>query len=249
MRIFCIVSYNGGHYYGWEKQIGQISIEEVIEKVLSKLYDQEINIYASGRTDAGVHAYGQTFHFDVDNPRYDEKDLMYRMNAMLPMDICIQKIEFLKDENFHARFSATEKIYEYRFSLNNKNPFRYELVYPLSSSNFDETIYKQALAKFIGKHNFINFTSKEEDLDNFIREIFKIEVSFDGENNEFVTRISGDGFMRYQIRYIIGTSLAVACQKEDIGFIDNKLNETKIRSISNYKAPAQGLYLVEVKYK
>ena len=249
MRIFCVVAYKGTRYYGWEKQVDQISIEGEIELALSKIFDKDINIYGSGRTDGGVHALGQTFHFDIDNNRYDKNDLMYRLNSILPADIEIKSIEYLDNLEFHSRFSAISKTYEYRLSLKAKNPFRYEYVWMLKTSIFDKEKFDIALKKFIGMHNFSNFTSKEEDQDDFIREIFEIKWGFEGENDEIYVVLKGNGFMRYQIRYIIGTAVNVAIGKEELSFIDDKLNNTKVRSIVSYKAPAQGLYLKEVNYK
>ena len=249
MRVFCVVSYKGTRYYGWEKQVGQISIQEEIESALSKIFNQEVNIYASGRTDAGVHALGQTFHFDVNENKYDSDDLKYRLNSILPADINILSVTYLDDEEFHSRFSAISKVYEYRISTKAKNPFRYDMCYLVKCSSFDEELFSQAISKFIGKHNFINFTSKEEDQDGFIREIYEFNWGFDGENDEIVVKIKGNGFMRYQIRYMIGTAVNIALGKEKLEYIDDKLSKTSPRSICSYKAPAQGLYLKEVIYK
>lgn len=250
MRVFCVTSYKGTRYYGWERQVGQITIEEEIEVALSKLFNRDINIYGSGRTDGGVHAYGQTFHFDVSDNKYDKDDLKYRLNQMLPADINIISITYLEDgTDFHSRFSSKSKVYEYRLSINNKNPFRYEYCWMVKTSDFDIDLFDESLEKFIGQHNFQNFTSKEEDQNNFIRQIFEINRTFDVENQEIVVEISGDGFMRYQIRYIIGVALNIAIGKEKLSYIDENLDSEKKRSITSYKAPAQGLYLKEVRYK
>ena len=250
MRVFCIVQYDGTKYYGWERQIGQISIEEEIENALSKIFNQPINIYGSGRTDAGVHAKGQTFHFDVEENKYESGDLMYRLNSILPSDINVLKMEYLDEgDDFHVRYSATSKTYEYRLSFKAKDPFRYNYAWLIKNSDYDLDLLKTALAKFVGKHNFINFTSKEEDKDGFIREIFEINVGFDEKNDEICIKIKGDGFMRYQIRYIVGTAVMVALKKESLDYIDERLNNVTKRSIVAHKAPAQGLYLLEVNYK
>ena len=138
-----------------------------------------------------------------------------------------------------------KKIYEYRIVLNNKDPFLTNLayVYPME---FDLDLFKQALNKFVGKHNYQDFTSKEEDEGEFIREIYEINV----ENNkdDIRVRFVGNGFMRYQIRNMIGASISVANKKESIEFIEYHLNDSKIREVISYKAPACGLYLVDVLY-
>ena len=244
MRILGVCSYKGTNYYGWQKQVGFVSVQSTIEEVLSKVYDSQISITGSGRTDAGVHALRQYFHFDTEKEK-DLKQLAYSLNKMLPEDIKILSFERVADD-FHARYNAVRKIYEYRIVLKNKDPFQDQLafVYPME---LDFDLFKEALNKFTGKHNYQDFTSKEEDEGGFVREIYKIKVNKDGNN--ISVRFEGNGFMRYQIRNMIGAAINVANKKEDISFIDYHLKEDKNREIISYKAPANGLYLVDVLYK
>ena len=244
MRILGVCSYKGTNYYGWQKQVGFVSVQSTIEEVLSKVYDMPISITGSGRTDAGVHAIRQYFHFDTDKEK-DLKQLAYALNKMLPEDIKIISFEKVADD-FHSRYDAKRKIYEYRIVLKNKDPFLEQLacIYPME---FDFDLFKSALDKFVGKHNYQDFTSKEEDEGGFVREIYGIKVNKDG-NNISVT-FEGNGFMRYQIRNMIGAALNVANKKETLDFIDYHLEEDKPREIISYKAPANGLYLVDVLYK
>lgn len=249
MRVFCVVAYKGTNYYGWEKQIDQNSVQGEIEKAIGKILNTQINIYGSGRTDAGVHAVGQTFHFDIDECKYTADELMYRINCVLPVDIKLSSLEFLNDGEFHSRYSAKSKEYQYRLSLNAKHPFRYDVSWLLKTNEFDTQLFKDSLNLFVGKHKFINFTSKEEDKDDFIRQIYEINVGFDGENEEIVVKFVGNGFMRYQIRFMIGTAVAVATGKEKISYIEDKLTNTEIRSTVPYKGQPQGLCLMKVNYK
>ena len=244
MKILGICSYKGTNYYGWQKQVGFISAQSTIEEVLSKVYDASISITGSGRTDAGVHALKQYFHYET-NKEKDLNQLCYALNKMLPEDIKILSLKVV-DNDFHARYSAKKKLYEYCIALTNKDPFNYEraYVYPMP---FDLDLFKQAINLFVGKHNYQDFTSKEEDEDGFIREIYKIEV--EQIDNLISVRFEGNGFMRYQIRNMIGSALNVASKKEPIEFISNHLKEdNKEREIVSYKAPACGLYLVDVVY-
>ena len=244
MRVLGVCSYKGTNYYGWQKQVGFVSVQSTIEEVLSKVYDTPINITGSGRTDAGVHAFKQYFHYDA-NKEKDLKQLCYAMNKMLPEDIKILSLEVVADD-FHARYNAKRKIYEYRILLKNKDPFQDDLafVYPME---FDFDLFKEALDKFVGKHNYQDFTSKEEDEGGFIREIYKINV--DKNDSEITVTFEGNGFMRYQIRNMIGAAINVANNKENLDFIDYHLNNDKTREIISYKAPSSGLYLVDVLYK
>ena len=244
MKVLGICSYKGTNYFGWQKQVGFISVQEKIEECLSKVYDTQINIQGSGRTDAGVHALKQYFHFVSDKEK-DLKQLAYALNKMLPDDIKI--ISFTKvDDDFHARYNATRKIYEYRILLTNKDPLSYDLAY-IYPMKLNINLFKEALNKFVGTHNYQDFTSKEEDEGGFIRTIYKIDVI--KENDLLRVVFNGNGFMRYQIRNMIGSAINVANGKEPLEFIDNHLKEDKEkREIIAYKAPASGLYLVDVIY-
>ena len=244
MRVRGICSYKGTNYYGWQKQVGFVSVQSTIEEVLSKVYDMPINITGSGRTDAGVHALRQYFHYDTTKEK-DLKQLCYALNKMLPEDIKILSLEAV-DDDFHSRYNAKKKIYEYRIVLKNKDPFQDELafVYPME---FDFDLFKSALDKFVGKHNYQDFTSKEEDEGGFIRTIYNIEVIQEGDLLRVI--FTGNGFMRYQIRNMIGSAINVANKKEPLEFIDRHLQDNKNREIIAYKAPASGLYLVDVVYQ
>ena len=242
MKVLGICSYKGTNYYGWQKQVGFISVQEKIEECLSKVYDATINIQGSGRTDAGVHALKQYFHFVVDKEK-DLKQLAYSLNKMLPDDIKIISFEKV-DDDFHARYNAKEKIYEYRILLTNKDPLSFDLAY-IYPMELDIELFKQALNKFVGTHNYQDFTSKEKDESNFVRNIYSIDVI---KENDLVRIVfKGNGFMRYQIRNMIGAAINVANGKEKLEFIDKHL-DSKNREIIAYKAPASGLYLMDVIY-
>ena len=244
MRILAKVSYNGTHYFGWQKQPNEISVQEVIEKVISQFFDSEISIYASGRTDAGVHAKGQYFHFDVKRDNIDLDRALYSLNRMLPDDIRILSFKEV-DPGFHARFNVKSKTYVYAIELASKDPFNNDFcyVYPYP---FNEESFKNALTHFIGKHCYKNFTSKEEDEDNFVREIYSIEV--EKKDNFYYVNLKANGFMRYMIRFIIGAALDVMNGKYSVQDIDDSLKEDAPRKIFSTKAPANGLTLEDVEY-
>ena len=244
MKVLGVCAYQGTNYYGWQKQVGYVSVQSKIEEVLSTIYDTQVSITGSGRTDSGVHALRQYFHFIVEKEK-DLNQLMYAMNKMLPEDIQIISLEKV-DDDFHARYSAKRKIYEYRILLKNKDVFNYDLAY-LYPMDLDFDLLKESLKLFEGEHNYQDFTSKEEDEDNFTRTTYNIEVIKDKDLIRI--RFEGNGFMRYQIRNMVGSAVAVANKKENISFIKYHLNGNKNREIIAYKAPAVGLYLVDVLYK
>lgn len=245
MKIHGIVSYKGTNYFGWQKQVNETSVQKEIENVLSKVLDTEIIIQGSGRTDAGVHAFRQHFHFEVKKEKeVDLEKLKYSLNCLLPEDIKILDLIFENDD-FHARFSSVGKRYIYKMVQLAKDPFRNELFF-LNPRPFSIEKYIEAIKLFEGTQNYINFTSKEEDEQNFIRTISSINVEV--INDEIITTFEGTGFMRYQIRFMVGTALAVASNDIDISYIKNRLITSENREITHYKAPSQGLYLDEVFY-
>ena len=244
MRILGKVSYNGANYSGWQKQPDKISVQEAIEKELSKFFNRPITIYGAGRTDAGVHAFEQTFHFDIDETSVDLSRLIYSLNSMLPPDIKIEDFEEV-DDDFHARFSAKEKIYGYSILMDSKDVFLYQTMY-VCPYELNTEMMEEALNHFKGVHNFKNFTSKPEDKDNFVREIY--EISFTETDKIISIIFSGNGFMRYMIRYIVGTVIEVGRERLSFEQLDALLDEDSPREIVSFKAPACGLCLLEVKY-
>ena len=184
MRYFAIVSYKGTSFCGWQKQsVSKLpSVEVTIEAVISRILNKETKIYGSGRTDAGVHALGQTFHFDSDK-ELDVVKFAHSCNELLIEDIRILSIEKVS-EDFHARFSAKGKTYIYKIrNAKVSNPFKSDLEYTLGQPlNIEKMV--DTTGAFVGKHNFQNFTSKEEDDAGFVREISKIDIT--KENDEII---------------------------------------------------------------
>ncbi len=246
MKILAKVSYKGTQYQGWQKQVDVPSIQENIESVLSKILNEEISIQGSGRTDAGVHAVGQYFHFVTSKDDTDLNRLKYSVNCLLPNDIFIQSFVLVNDD-FHARYDAKSKTYSYFIRLGERVVFNYDIEATIPYE-IDLKKLEEAVQCFKGKHNFQDFNSKEEDENNFVREIYDVKFVHSQVTNQVVITFKGDGFMRYQIRDMIGTALAVASGKEDILFIQKHLKDDKTRNIVSYKAPASGLFLVDVEY-
>lgn len=244
MRYFVVCSYDGTNFIGWQHQVEGRSIQDEIEKVLSKVLNEPIKIYASGRTDAGVHAFGQTFHFDVSKEIQDVSKALYAFNKLLPSDITFNELSDIEDD-FHARFSATSKAYLYVVSTSGHDVFNRNYRYELNKYlNVDAM--KEAAEVLTGVHNFQNFTSKEEDEDNFVREIYKFQ--FGALNECILIKVWGNGFMRYMVRMIVGTLIEVGLGKLTVNDVKDLLERTP-RNVVSYKAPAHGLYLESVQYE
>lgn len=242
MRLLAKVSYDGTLFVGWQIQPNGRSVQEEIEKVISKISNVKTKIFGSGRTDANVHAIGQTFHFDIEKENIDIDKLRYSINSLLPIDIHINSLVVV-DKNFHARFMAKNKTYEYILNEGEYNVFERNYVFQFHRS-LDLNAMNDASKLFIGKHCFKGFTAKEEDEDNFVREIHSFDI-FE-ENNKVHFIISGNGFMRYMVRNIVGTLIEIGLGKIDKSYIENLLKNSNLKT--QYRAKANGLYLVKVDY-
>ena len=243
MRIKAIISYNGASYYGFQTQNREDmnSIQDEIEKVLSKIFNRKIDIAASGRTDRGVHALGQVIHFDVDEESVDLYKLRYSINCMLPKDISFKEMKVVNDE-FHSRFSAKSKTYRYIINTNERNVILDKLVYNFSRK-LDIDKIKEGMNLFLGEHSFISFCTNNEG--DYIRNIY----SFTLEEKEgyLIFDITGNGFRRYMVRMIIGTLIEIGLGNVSLEEI-KEIIETKENRRVRYKAPSEGLYLVNVNY-
>lgn len=243
MRILGVIAYDGSNYNGWQRQTSEPSIQQEVERVLTQLLDTPIEVYASGRTDRGVHAKGQTFHFDLPKP-FDLTKLLIGFNSLCNRDITLLKLKRVKSD-FHARYSATGKVYYYLINNGPYSPFERHY----SSHIRSKLDVKQMLvgAKLLcGRHNFQDFTTKEDDHDNFVREIKSIAIKTKG--NLIRIDVTGTGFMTYMVRFIVGTLIAIGNGREQPSFITQHLNN-QTRDVISYKAEPQGLYLYKVTYR
>lgn len=242
MRLLAVVEYDGTSYAGWQYQPNEVSVQETIENAISKIRNKETHIFGSGRTDAGVHALGQTFHFDIEEER-DLDKFRYSINCVLPKDIRIKSLSGVSDD-FHARLSAKSKTYEYRINLKEDGAFDYKY-----EEYIDQPLDIEEMEKcskvFLGKHCFKNFTTKEEDHDGYIREVYSI--NFIINNDHLRIQFNGNGFMRYMVRFLVGTLIQVGRHKLNIDDV-KKLLDGSTEKVVSYKAEGKGLFLVEVKY-
>lgn len=243
MKLKAIVSYDGYDYAGWQKQENALGIQSVIEDVLQKITQESVDIVASGRTDAGVHALGQVFHFET-KKEMSAKQFLRAMNALLPLDIRVVDCSVVED-SFHARFDVVSKRYDYFCSYDTKNPFNYKYRNILSKKL---DLEKMVLAKdyLLGTHDFTSFSSSRIDPRKpRVKTISRIDIL--EENNEVHFIFEGTGFLRYQVRMMVGTLIAVGQHKiepKDVEWILEQKNKEACR----YNAKACGLYLVGVNY-
>ncbi|MBQ9520762.1 MAG: tRNA pseudouridine(38-40) synthase TruA [Acholeplasmatales bacterium] len=241
-RYKCIISYDGHNYMGFQIQEELPTVELEIKKALYKLLNLDIKIYPSGRTDRGVHAINQVIHFDLEK-FIPEDGIKNGINAFLPPDIHFKKVE-LVDENFHARFSVKLKEYRYYINTGDYDPLRYNYEEYITNINYE--IMSEAIKRFIGTHDFKGFASASIDKrKDTVKTITDAYINNYGGILEFV--FIGTGFLKYQIRRMMGLLVEIGRGKESIEKIDLVLN-SKDPSISHRSLDGKGLYLFDVTY-
>ena len=245
MRYLAKVSYSGENFLGFQRQPKGRTVQKEIEAQLSLLCDGETLIRAAGRTDAGVHALGQTFTFDA-SPIENIPAFLKALNRLLPEDIYVLGIAEVP-QDFDARYSAIGKVYRYQFTVDKRDPLRTGKIAQIRRDDFKFDGFLQGLSPFIGTHSFKNFTTKPEDKFDFVRTVEDISATESEDGNLVTVFFRGSGFMRYQIRMMVGAALRVATGRMEVSAIIEALHSEK-REIMPYKAPAEGLCLMEVLY-
>ncbi len=243
MRYLLTFSYDGTLFFGYQKQKNKRSVQEEIEKVLSKINNEKTVISASGRTDAGVHAINQKAHFDS-NKEYNLDRLKHSMNKMLPDDIFIKDIKNVS-ENFHARFDVVKKEYVYKINIGQYNPLDRNYIYQYNWT-LDVDKMNKAIKHFIGKHNFKSVTKTIKEEKDYVRTIYDASVSL--KDDIITIKFIGSGFMRYMVRNMVGLLIAVGESKISPTDIVDILNKED-RVFAKKTAPSEGLYLANVYYE
>ena len=237
------VAYDGTNYNGFQRQKNGVGVQQVLEKALSKLLQDEINLQAAGRTDAGVHAMGQVVSFSS-KTKFPAEALPKALEHLLPDDIVVVKGEAVKEE-FHARYDAKEKTYQYRIVLAQRpNPCLQHYAWQLNA-DLDIEKMQQAADLLLGTHDFSTFRNSGSANKNPVRTITKAKWQKKGKELTFT--ITGNGFLYRMVRNLVGALVKVGEEKITAAdFLE--LMEEKERTAIQMPAPAQGLYLMKVKY-
>lgn len=244
MRYKLIIEYDGTDFVGWQRQKSGLAVQEVLETALKTALRQEITLFGSGRTDAGVHALGQVAHFETDQ----ELNLFKTresLNALVrPHLISIHKVEKVSDD-FHARFSAKERSYVYQI-LNTPYPpalLKNKAWWVHSPINVNQM--QKAANLLIGKHDFSTFRASECQAKSPIKTIN--DIQFEKEGDLIKMHIKAKSFLHHQVRNIIGTLVLVGQKKWSIQDFQTAF-EGKDRRLGGPTAPPEGLYFVSVQY-
>lgn len=239
-----VIEYDGSAYCGWQIQPNGPTIQELIEKALQRMTRCKVNLIGSGRTDAGVHALGQTANFTCDT-NIDAQAFQNGLNSLLPDDIVIRSCSQV-DERFHARFDAKAKTYRYRI-LNSPLPeaigrqYQWWIRTPL-----DVDAMIKGLGHLIGKRDFKAFEATGSPRAHTIRHVMRADIRCEGKTR-LLFDIQAEGFLRYMVRNIAGTLVEVGKGNLKPGDIVSIL-ESRDRGQAGMTAPAYGLCLIEVLY-
>jgi len=240
-RYFLEVAYKGTNYSGFQVQHNANSIQAEMEKALLILFRQEINLTGSSRTDTGVHALQNFFHFDTDIDITQKN--WYNLNALLPSDI-VAKNFFKVDDNAHCRFNAISREYKY-FLYNKKNPFLQETAYYFPFK-LDFEILKEAARVITTHEDFTSFSKRKTQVKNFLCNVQHSHWS--QEKDQLVYTVIANRFLRGMVRGLVGTMLKAATGAISLEQFDEIFNKKNCAD-ADFSAPAHGLFLVSVNYK
>jgi len=244
-RISILVSYDGTSFHGWQVQPGLATIQGKIEAALAEIEGERVVVEGSGRTDAGVHALAVCAAFNLMNP-IPTDNLRKALNRQLPFEIRITEVKE-RHQNFHPRFDAVAKTYEYRIWREEVcPPFLRRYVqhhpYPL-----DESAMIEAAARYLGEHDFAAFSSSDEsDLlgKSKVRKIFDCQLWRDKET--LIFRVRGSGFLKHMVRHLVGFLLEVGKGNKRSEELDELFQGAPAKV--PHSAPAQGLTQISVEY-
>jgi tRNA pseudouridine38-40 synthase len=249
MNYRLLIQYDGTDFHGWQMQADLRTVQGELTRVVSLLDDREVTIHGSGRTDAGVHAEGQVASAQLQREISPEK-LRNAINGNLAGDLRVLKVDPVPDD-FHARYSATGKTYCYRVvTASVMSPFW--LRYAIQESRpLDLARMQRCGGMFLGEHDWTAFSAAQSEVDSRVRTIRQVEISSRHDSRahcallEFT--ISADGFLRYMVRSIVGTLIAVGRGEIDERIVQRAISEGD-RSLAGPTAPAHGLTLMSVQY-
>ncbi len=242
MKYLIEITYDGSKFYGFQKQNNKDTVQGKIERVLSKILDENIKTTGASRTDRGVHAYSQFITFET-NKIKDKNKFINSINKLLNNSIYVKNIKEVSND-FSPRYDVIMKEYVYKINVGEYNPIEKDYVYQYNR-RINISLMKKAIKKIKGKHNFKSFTSDTEKED-YVREIKSIKII--KENNYIYIFVKAKSFLRYMIRNIVGLLIDINEGKKNIEDIDY-IFKSEDRSSSGRCIDACGLYLNKIYYK
>lgn len=247
VRYKAIISYDGHLFSGFQRQPNKRTVQEELEKTLSRILNgQPVTVHGAGRTDAGVHAWGQVVHFDMPLVYPVLEKLRFALDTQTPEDIAVCSVEEVADD-FHCRYAPHHKTYE--FWVDNGRPANpmlrhYATRFPYK---LDLGLMQQAAKQLLGTHDMTGFTASGTAVEDKVRTITQAEVVYDEARKLYCFTFSGNGFLYKQVRNMVGTLLKIGNGRMPVEQIARILAE-KDRQLAGPTAAPNGLYLKEVCY-
>jgi tRNA pseudouridine38-40 synthase len=244
-RLKFTVAYDGAAFEGWQSQSHRNTVQDQLERAFQKICGAPARVHGAGRTDAGVHALAQCAHVGLPNRRLTAIRWTGALNGVLPPTIRVQACRYVS-ETFHARFSATGKIYRYRIWTGPVlPPLEFKRAWHVSAP-LDANFLKSAGEKFVGTHDFAAFSANRSKLEaSTVRTIRRVRVK---RNGKLVTiEFDGTGFLYKMIRLMVGSMVQIGTGKMEVEEIAQRLRSGRANR-ARFSAPAEGLYLVKIWY-
>ena len=244
-RFKFVIAYDGTAYAGWQVQLRHATVQQTLERVLSKLVGHVVKLHGSGRTDQGVHARGQVAHADL-ACSFNAHGLCRALNSRLPPDIRVLKASVARPD-FHARCLAKGK--EYRYFIWNDNLILPDkrLYYTQVMQKLDVSAMRAAAGAFVGQHDFASFVANSQRVvESTVRTIYAVSITRRGK--EICVRVSGEGFLYKQVRSMVGFLIRVGEGAEEPSAVGELLESCAPRKARVPSAPPQGLFLWRVWY-
>ena len=244
-RLKLTIAYDGPAFAGWQSQKHRKTVQDELERAFEKIGAGKVRVHGAGRTDAGVHALAQCAHVDLPDRRLSSDRWTHALNAVLPRTARVLRCRYVS-QNFHARFSATGKLYRYRIWAAPVLPplelgRAWHIFAPL-----DVDLLNEVAKKFIGQHDFAAFAANRgKNEEDTIRTIRSVRVRKNGP--QIAIEIAGDGFLYKMVRLMVGAMIEVARKKMDPKEISSRLKSGRGDGV-RFAAPAEGLYLLKIWY-
>ena len=245
MKVRILLSYEGTNFLGWQRQKRGRTVQNELEKALENLFQEKIKIFASGRTDQGVHALGQVIHFEIPKHKTKNINLIKALNHLTPSDISLMEA-WKAPEEFHARFSAEKKTYIFLISTQKTPPALCRHFLWWQPMPLDIEKLKRMSQTLLGRHNFQSFQTASSPALNTVRTIYEAHWK-EIRPSVFCFTVTGSGFLRQMVRNIVGAQVEILKQGTSVGKFQEIL-KSKDRSCAFSPAASCGLYLKEVFY-
>lgn len=243
MKIAFVLEYDGSRYQGWQRQSGVPTVQACLEDALSKVADQPVRVHCAGRTDSGVHAYGQVAHIETHAKR-EQRSWVFGANANLPRDISVVWAREV-EHDFHARFSATRRTYRYLIFNRSSRGALLRNHAAWECRTLDHNRMQEGAAHLVGTHDFSAFRAQSCQAKNPVRTLRQLSVTRLGSFIAIV--VEANAFLHHMVRNIAGVLMAIGMGKAPPAWALEVLL-SRDRTLGAVTAPPQGLYLMQVKY-